>query len=57
MTRGVVSGANVVNVVIQCLSSITEFPDLVATIQSMRGINPLQVRLLDDGYLINELML
>lgn len=28
---------------LKCLSSITEFPDLVATIQSMRGINPLQV--------------
>ena len=29
--------------ILQCLSSITEFPDLVATIQSMKHINPLQV--------------
>ena len=28
----------------QCLSSISEFPELVATIQTMRSINPLQVR-------------
>lgn len=28
---------------LQCLSSITEFSDLVATIQSMKSINPLQV--------------
>lgn len=26
------------------MSSITKFPDLVGTIQSMRGINPLQVK-------------
>jgi hypothetical protein len=30
--------------VLQCLSSISEFPELVATIQTMRSINPLQVR-------------
>jgi len=29
--------------ILQCLSSITEFPDLVATIQTMKHINPLQV--------------
>jgi hypothetical protein len=28
----------------QCLSSINDFADLVSTIQSMRGINPLQAR-------------
>ena len=28
----------------QCLSSITEFPNLVATIQTMKHLNPLQVR-------------
>ncbi|KXN83841.1 Dilute domain-containing protein C25B8.08 [Leucoagaricus sp. SymC.cos] len=41
---------------LQCLSSITEFPDLVATIQSMRGINPLQMRraVRDYKYEVNE---
>jgi len=29
--------------ILQCLSSITEFPDLVAKIQSMKHVNPLQV--------------
>ena len=28
----------------QCLSSITEFSNLIATIQTMKHINPLQVR-------------
>ena len=27
----------------QCLSSITEFPNLIATIQNMKNLNPLQV--------------
>lgn len=27
----------------QCLSSVTEFPNLVATIQQLKMINPLQV--------------
>ncbi|KAF9455116.1 hypothetical protein P691DRAFT_792202 [Macrolepiota fuliginosa MF-IS2] len=41
---------------LQCLSSITEFPDLVATIQSMKNINPLQMRraLRDYKYEVNE---
>ena len=29
---------------LQCLSSITEFPNLLATIQTMKHLNPLQVR-------------
>ncbi|KAJ3826182.1 DIL domain-containing protein [Lentinula raphanica] len=40
----------------QCLSSITEFPDLVATIQTMKSINPLQMRraVRDYKYEVNE---
>ncbi|KZT44540.1 hypothetical protein SISSUDRAFT_1056879 [Sistotremastrum suecicum HHB10207 ss-3] len=29
---------------LQCLSSITDFPDLVATVQMMRNLNPFQMR-------------
>ncbi|THV07697.1 hypothetical protein K435DRAFT_825490 [Dendrothele bispora CBS 962.96] len=41
---------------LQCLSSITEFPDLVATIQTMKSINPLQMRraVRDYKYEVNE---
>ncbi|KAF5384961.1 hypothetical protein D9615_001442 [Tricholomella constricta] len=41
---------------LQSLSSISEFPDLVATIQTMKGINPLQMRraVRDYKYEINE---
>ncbi|KAF8898830.1 DIL domain-containing protein [Infundibulicybe gibba] len=41
---------------LQCLSSITEFSDLVATIQSMKDINPLQMRraVRDYKYEVNE---
>ncbi|EKM61249.1 uncharacterized protein PHACADRAFT_247730 [Phanerochaete carnosa HHB-10118-sp] len=41
---------------LQCLSSITEFPDLIATIQTMRHINPLQMRraVRDYKYEVNE---
>ncbi|KIK70898.1 hypothetical protein GYMLUDRAFT_32974 [Collybiopsis luxurians FD-317 M1] len=41
---------------LQCLSSITEFPDLVATIQTMKNINPLQMRraVRDYKYEVNE---
>ncbi|KAF9481033.1 hypothetical protein BDN70DRAFT_804202 [Pholiota conissans] len=41
---------------LQCLSSISEFPDLVATIQTMKHINPLQMRraVRDYKYEINE---
>lgn len=37
---------NLRHYLLQCLSSITEFPDLIATIQTMRHINPLQVTFL-----------
>ncbi|EKM83522.1 hypothetical protein AGABI1DRAFT_117026 [Agaricus bisporus var. burnettii JB137-S8] len=41
---------------VQCLSSINDFADLVSTIQSMRGINPLQMRraVRDYKYEVNE---
>ncbi|KAF8807314.1 hypothetical protein BYT27DRAFT_7255935 [Phlegmacium glaucopus] len=41
---------------LQCLSSITEFPDLVATIQTMKNVNPLQMRraVRDYKYEVNE---
>lgn len=41
---------------LQCLSSISEFPELVATIQTMRSINPLQMRraVRDYKYEVNE---
>ncbi|KAF8202842.1 DIL domain-containing protein [Pholiota molesta] len=41
---------------LQCLSSISEFPDLVATIQTMKHINPLQMRraVRDYKYEVNE---
>ncbi|KAJ3734754.1 DIL domain-containing protein [Lentinula guzmanii] len=41
---------------LQCLSSITEFADLVATIQAMKNINPLQMRraVRDYKYEVNE---
>ncbi|KAF5375121.1 hypothetical protein D9758_000363 [Tetrapyrgos nigripes] len=41
---------------LQCLSSITEFSDLVATIQTMKNINPLQMRraVRDYKYEVNE---
>ncbi|KNZ78519.1 Dilute domain-containing protein C25B8.08 [Termitomyces sp. J132] len=41
---------------LQSLSSITEFPDLVATIQTLRHINPLQMRraVRDYKYEVNE---
>ncbi|KAF8168194.1 DIL domain-containing protein [Crassisporium funariophilum] len=41
---------------LQCLSSITEFPDLVATIQAMKHMNPLQMRraVRDYKYEVNE---
>ncbi|GAW06078.1 Dilute domain-containing protein [Lentinula edodes] len=41
---------------LQCLSSISEFPDLVATIQTMKSINPLQMRraVRDYKYEVNE---
>ncbi|KAL0071916.1 hypothetical protein AAF712_000839 [Marasmius tenuissimus] len=41
---------------LQCLSSITEFPDLVSTIQAMKNINPLQMRraVRDYKYEVNE---
>lgn len=41
---------------LQCLSSITEFPDLIATIQTMRHINPLQMRraVRDYKFEVNE---
>ncbi|KAJ7596949.1 DIL domain-containing protein [Mycena floridula] len=41
---------------LQCLSSITEFPTLVATIQKMKLMNPLQMRraVRDYKYEVNE---
>ncbi|KAF9015076.1 DIL domain-containing protein [Cyathus striatus] len=41
---------------LQCLSSITDFSDLVATIQSMKSVNPLQMRraVRDYKYEVNE---
>ncbi|TFK77177.1 hypothetical protein BDN72DRAFT_830341 [Pluteus cervinus] len=41
---------------LQCLSSVTEFPDLVSTIQGMKNINPLQMRraVRDYKYEVNE---
>ncbi|KAJ3857850.1 DIL domain-containing protein [Lentinula lateritia] len=41
---------------LQCLSSISEFSDLVATIQTMKSINPLQMRraVRDYKYEVNE---
>lgn len=41
---------------LQCLSSITEFPSLIATIQTMRHMNPLQMRraVRDYKYEVNE---
>ncbi|CAL1695236.1 unnamed protein product [Somion occarium] len=41
---------------LQCLSSITEFPNLIATIQTMRNLNPLQMRraVRDYKYEVNE---
>ncbi|KAI0931856.1 hypothetical protein AcW1_000858 [Taiwanofungus camphoratus] len=41
---------------LQCLSSITEFPNLIATIQTMRNLNPLQMRraVRDYRYEVNE---
>ncbi|KIY50555.1 hypothetical protein FISHEDRAFT_57371 [Fistulina hepatica ATCC 64428] len=41
---------------LQCLSSITEFSDLVATVQSFKHINPLQMRraVKDYKYEVNE---
>ncbi|GJE85707.1 DIL domain-containing protein [Phanerochaete sordida] len=41
---------------LQCSSSITEFADLIATIQTMRHINPLQMRraVRDYKYEVNE---
>ncbi|KAG6912037.1 hypothetical protein DXG01_000285 [Tephrocybe rancida] len=41
---------------LQSLSSITEFPDLVATIQTLKHINPLQMRraVRDYKYEVNE---
>ncbi|TCD67088.1 hypothetical protein EIP91_000551 [Steccherinum ochraceum] len=41
---------------LQCLSSITEFPNLIATIQNMRKLNPLQMRraVRDYKYEVNE---
>ncbi|KAI0788667.1 DIL domain-containing protein [Abortiporus biennis] len=41
---------------LQCLSSITEFPNLIATIQNMRNLNPLQMRraVRDYKYEVNE---
>ncbi|KAG6828707.1 hypothetical protein H0H92_007015 [Tricholoma furcatifolium] len=41
---------------LQSLSSITEFPDLVATIQTLKNINPLQMRraVRDYKYEVNE---
>ncbi|KAF9270163.1 hypothetical protein L218DRAFT_952347 [Marasmius fiardii PR-910] len=41
---------------LQCLSSITEFSNLVATIQTMKNINPLQMRraVRDYKYEVNE---
>lgn len=41
---------------LQCLSSITEFPNLIATIQTLKSINPLQMRraVRDYKYEVNE---
>ncbi|KAG7099151.1 hypothetical protein E1B28_001022 [Marasmius oreades] len=41
---------------LQCLSSITEFPNLVAMIQTMKNVNPLQMRraVRDYKYEVNE---
>ncbi|KAM5530611.1 hypothetical protein V8D89_015729 [Ganoderma adspersum] len=41
---------------LQCLSSITEFPNLIATIQNMKNLNPLQMRraVRDYKYEVNE---
>ncbi|KAI0778452.1 DIL domain-containing protein [Trametes elegans] len=41
---------------LQCLSSITEFPNLIATIQTMKHLNPLQMRraVRDYKYEVNE---
>ncbi|KAI0801000.1 hypothetical protein C8Q74DRAFT_1239789 [Fomes fomentarius] len=41
---------------LQCLSSITEFPNLIATIQTMKNLNPLQMRraVRDYKYEVNE---
>ncbi|KAG7450605.1 uncharacterized protein BT62DRAFT_943511 [Guyanagaster necrorhizus] len=41
---------------LQCLSSITEFPNLVATIQTMKCLNPLQMKraVRDYKYEVNE---
>ncbi|KAL1754670.1 DIL domain-containing protein [Schizophyllum commune] len=41
---------------LQCLSSITEFPNLIATIQTLKAINPLQMRraVRDYKYEVNE---
>ncbi|KDR84897.1 hypothetical protein GALMADRAFT_233353 [Galerina marginata CBS 339.88] len=41
---------------LQCLSSIAEFPDLIATIQTMKHMNPLQMRraVRDYKYEVNE---
>ncbi|CDO73489.1 hypothetical protein BN946_scf185013.g124 [Trametes cinnabarina] len=41
---------------LQCLSSIAEFPNLIATIQTMKHLNPLQMRraVRDYRYEVNE---
>ncbi|KAI0080315.1 hypothetical protein K474DRAFT_1769549 [Panus rudis PR-1116 ss-1] len=41
---------------LQCLSSITEFPNLIATVQTIRTLNPLQMRraVRDYRYEVNE---
>lgn len=39
----IISHTHIVLTCSQSLSSITEFPNLIATIQTLRNLNPLQV--------------
>ncbi|KAG0708781.1 DIL domain-containing protein [Suillus ampliporus] len=59
LPRGIVSHLTPVRDLLnwlQCLSSITDFSNLVATIQTMKSINPLQMRraVRDYKYEVNE---
>ncbi|KAJ8584704.1 hypothetical protein M405DRAFT_936460 [Rhizopogon salebrosus TDB-379] len=59
LPRGIVSHLTPVKDLLhwlRCLSSITDFSDLVATIQTMKSINPLQMRraVRDYKYEVNE---